>query len=449
MFLGTLLGSCGDAVFQQAYDKVKGRAGQADFLGRLVALDQRFPDRLALKVDLGAYYLTTGNADQAQAYLDRGAMLARSSGDENLKSILWADLAETALLRGDAEGAIGYADRALSHQEEKLGVIFTRAKAKLLKNDGSGALGDFRAGWLTRRSTMTAQDFGLFARTLVVAQDYSLAFEVLEAYRKSFPYESGTGLVESVCHENLRRYNEAVLSAFVDVIYQQSRGQIGTKQVLANLGALEVQIKARGTSSKESGLETLKALEAWTQGHWSRVVFDPALVAASLDARFFQLAALIETGRAQDSDLKAYGALENRFRDFPSYYLPLVRYFKDARKDGDYPGFPELAEKVVNLAPLGPAAQEGRGALARGYGLPPASAQAVLTRSEVDQALGRGELSLVLPLLGLADNPSTQRAVDRLTTLARGPAWRATLSSLQVKTSGRTKERLNLVLSNR
>ena len=451
LVFASAFGACADPAFEQAFDEVKARAGQPDFLVRLVALDQRFPDRLALKVDLGAAYLQAGEGEGARAYLDRGAELAAFSGDEGLKGVRWANLAQAALMGGDGRQAIDYADRALSRRDGRLGVIFTRAKAKLLTGDGAGALADFETGWQTRRETMVAQDFGLFARTLVAAKNFALALEVLEAYRNSFPYEPGTGLLESLCYENLGRPGEAVVAAYVDVNYRLSRGLVEPTQVLTNLRALEAEMQTQADPAK-SGLVALQSVEAWSLGRWSRVSFDPGLLEASADACFLHLAALVATGGATGSDLKAYLGLEPRFRDFPSYYLPLLLHRSITSDAEGNPGVREMAERVVNLAPQGPAAREGRAALAKEYGLPPASAEALLTRVEVDQALARGDLSRVLSLLGLPDNPSTQQAVDRLTSLVRSPAWRTALTSLQSDPKAapsRAKERLNLVLANR
>src|SRR4029079_5980228 len=124
----------------------------------------------------------------------------------------------------------------------------------------------FKTGWNTHRSTMTAQDFGLYAQALVAAKDYALAFEGLETYRDPLAYEPGRGLVESVCLENLGRYDESVLTALVDVDYQRSRGLITPAQVLQNLSTLEAKLAAKGLAPEKSGLTTVRAALAWSRG---------------------------------------------------------------------------------------------------------------------------------------------------------------------------------------
>ncbi len=109
--------------FEKSFTDLEGQSGHPDFLPALVALDQKFPDRLALKVDLGAYYLARGDRNLAQGYLSRGEALAGASSDEKLKSVLWADLAQAALLGGDGDTALKYAGLSLQNKEEKLGVI--------------------------------------------------------------------------------------------------------------------------------------------------------------------------------------------------------------------------------------------------------------------------------------------------------------------------------------
>ncbi len=214
--------------------------------------------------------------------MGRGEELAATNDDSQLKSILWANLSQLAFLNQRSTEAIAYADRALQLGGDRVGVIFTRAKAQLVKGNQKEALADFRAGWDSRRMTMTAQDYGLYAKALVAEKQYAQALEVLEAYRDSLPYEVGTGLVESLCYENLGRYDESVLAASIDVNYQLSRGLIPLSRVLENLRNLESQIKSRGVAPEKSGLTTLKAVEAWTTGDWQKVEFDDNLLAASL-----------------------------------------------------------------------------------------------------------------------------------------------------------------------
>jgi len=451
LLLTSMIGlvSCGDSAFEKDYQEAKKHAGQPDFGTALVSLDQRYPDRLAVKVDLGALAMASGAWDQARSYLGRGETLAGSSSDNELKSVLWADLAQLWLLKGDDDQALVYANRSLQNKDEKLGVVFTRAKARLVKGDQKAALADFQQGWDSRRSTMTAQDYGLYAKALVAEKNYARALEVLESYRDSLPYEVGTGLVESLCYENLGRYDESVLAAYIDVNYQQSRGLIPGSQVLTNVRNLETRIKSRGLAPEKSGLTTLKSVEAWVTEDWQRVDFDNTLLASSLDARFLKLAAILEVGRPGAADLQAYSELERRFHDFPSYYLPLIHYFRDVRKDVRNAGFAALAEKVVNLGPDGPWAGEGRRALAQGYGLAPDQSSGLLTRAEVDRALGQGDWAKILRLWTTPDNPSVQYSVERLQSLVQDSTLRATLRSLETGASGKAKERMNLVLQGR
>ncbi len=272
---------------------------------------------------------------------------------------------------------------------------------------------------------MTALDYGLFAKTLMADGQDAEAINVLEAYRDSLPYEVGTGLAESLCYENLGRYDESVLAAYVDVNYQESRGILAPAKVLENVKTLEATIKSRGLAPEKSGLTTLKAVESWVVGDWKKVDFDDRLLAVSPDARFLKLGSLLQGGRVGDEDLKAYSDLERRFRDFPSYYLPLLHYLKEDRKEVRSAGFAVLAEKVVNLAPQGPWGDDGRRALALGYGLPVETSPALLTRAEVDQAIGQADI-------GKSSNSGEFLTILRPNTPSRGCArW------LKTRRSGR------------
>jgi hypothetical protein len=238
-----------------------------------------------------------------------------------------------------------------------------------------------------------------------------------------------------------------VLAALIDVDFQRSRGLISSGQVLENLKTLESTIAARGLPAEKSGLNTVRAVTAWIQGDYKKVDFG-GLPASSPDARFVALSARLFAGAARDADLKAYAVLENRFHDFPSYYLALIAYFRDTRRDFRNNGFAALAERVVNLAPLGPDALKGRKALALCWNVPADQAAALLTKTEIDAAsLNDPRL---LRLLATTDNPSVQYALVKLQReVAASGEIRGFLNSLEASASGRVKERLNLVLQSR
>jgi len=241
---------------------------------------------------------------------------------------------------------------------------------------------------------------------------------------------------------------EVALAALVDVDFQRSRGLIASEQVIQNLKTLETKIASRGLPPEKSGLTSVRAAAAWVQGDFKKVDFDDRLLATSADARFLRLSAQLRTGRVGDADLKAYANLEARFHDFPSYYLALLSYFRDTRKDYKNDGFAALAERVVNLAPAGPSAAEGRAALALAWSVPADQASSLLTKAEIDGMLP-GDPKLI-KLLATSDNPSVQYAVIKLQQwAAAGSGSRSLLTSLEASSSGRVKERLNLVLQSR
>ena len=439
---GAVLCGCSSESFASEYAAI-GRS--ADPGPALAALDQKYPNKLELKIDLGARSWSAGNLRQAEAYWRRAETLAGTAGPA-ADAILWADLAQAALLRGDQDAALTYADRAVEYRDEKLGAVFTRAKAHLARHENQQALADFKTGWNTKRSTMTAQDYRLYAKSLMDVQEYAQAFGVLESYRERFSYEQGTGLVESACLEHLGRYDESILLAWADVDFQQSQGRISKTQTAANLRALESKILVRNVPPDRAGLMTVRAVRSLTEGG-RPPGFDAGLLAVSPEARLLEIGVRLRSGHVSETDLKTYAALERRFRSFSSYYQALLVYLRDFRRDVGSEGFVRLAERLVNCAPAGPQAAEGRAALALAWGIPREFAPVLLTQEEIDRLLP-GDPRLT-SLLTAPDCPAVLHTIEKLRGSASNQEVRSLLVSLKNSCAGLAKERLDRALQNR
>lgn len=228
---------CGSS-FATTYDAwTKGKTGQALY-DELLRLDQAYPNRLRLKIDLGERLLSAGDLEGAKTYLDRGDRLVGPFVDSHLKYILYADQAKLNLRMGAFQGALAYSTKAIAcSSDDELGVIFTRAKTESAFDDKSAALKDFDRGWGARKASMSAEDYRAYALALKGAGRDADAICLLGDYQKAFPYDPGLGILESGCYEKLGDIRAAILSAFKDYEYRRSFGGLSDKALAEGMDA--------------------------------------------------------------------------------------------------------------------------------------------------------------------------------------------------------------------
>jgi tetratricopeptide (TPR) repeat protein len=455
----------GERAFQQSYERAtSGRQGE-ELYRALLALDQRYPDRLVLKVNLGALLLAAGEYEQAYAYLSRGERLLRRSRDPRLHYLLYGNLAEHGLRTGRYQDSRGYAERALQTGcDDEIGVLFTRAKALAAEGSLEPALRDFAEGREQQGARMNLEDFTVYIRTLRRAGAAEPALELYQERQLRFGYLPGQGLEESLLYEELGRIEESLLSAFMELEYERCQGLTDSGTVLRNLSAVAQRLSLSAVP-REASAALLRGYRLYILQEWrgAEAAFRAALglgaagavgapAAAHPFGELLPLACALERGASLE-ELEGYAALETRFRDLPSYYHHLWRGLR--RGGGSYAlGTARgVLEKTILLAPAGPCAAECRVELGRLAGLSPEQGTRLLLGPELSAILRRvreerqpDHLEPVLALLGLPDNLYTTAALLTLQEAASLPAVAGYLQSRREEAEGRLRERLSGLL---
>jgi len=432
-------------VFQESYDRIAAEKQGGELMLALESLDQEYPDRLIVKVNLGSLLLASGQLERAYAYLSRAETLVGKRSDRHLKYLLYASLAECKLRQSCFSESINYADLALEQEpEDAVGVIFTRAKACSACGQRQQALADFAHAHSQRHAQMNLEDYCTYIHLLIVEQSFAQAIDLYRDRQRRFGYLPGQGLEESILFERSCRIDEAVLSAFMELEYQRSQSGVQDDKILENLNNLE-------KSLRDPHADLLEALRCYIEGNWRRAAELFGGFTASLShpfGRYLLLASTLERGAAIE-DMNLYVDLETDFKDFQYYYYHLWRGLRKGAGHYSFATARVLLEKTILLAPGSETADESRIELGRLIGLSPAEARQLLLKTELDMILGQvvhdhnpDPLGAVMHLLSVPDNIYTASALLELQEIISLPFITAYLEEQKNKAEGRLKERL-------
>jgi Flp pilus assembly protein TadD len=448
--LSVFLVACGGSFDSIYASSIKGKTGQALF-DELVRLDQAYPDKLSLKIDIGARLLSAGDIKNAKNYLDRGEKLVGLFTAPKQKYVLFADQAELKLREGNYKEALAYANKALSASpKDELGVVFTKAKAESALKDGAASLKDFDKGWQSLKTSMSAEDFQSYAAALVAAGRDSDAIEVLGEYQKTYPYDPGVGFLESGCYERLGDMSAAILCAYKDFEYGRASGLLSEAVLSDALDTALKKVDSKSSSSRKELERLVACIKAFMRGTWN--------VSASIPAKGFgeyiAVASKLEAGTASTSDLERYLVLEPSMRSFQAYYLHLWRGLrKDTRAYSVKTARPVL-EKCIALAPSSSMALDSRKELGRLLGIGEIAGGKLLIPAEIDAIFADiiagasfSRLDPVMTLLDTPDNDYQLACMYALGKVSSDPALKAYLAKRAKSSSGKLKERLTYILS--
>jgi tetratricopeptide (TPR) repeat protein len=451
---------CGgaSAAFQSEYQAIRERAAGQELFNALLDLDQKYPDRLDLKTEIGAYLLAAGDVEKARLYLTRAKSLAGRSRGGILKASLFAHLASLALAESRYQDAIDCANTSLrENSRDPSGVIFIRAKAYLGLGVKSESLADFLEGWNDARSAMVAGDYRIASSLMADQGRLEEARAVLFEYQRRYAFVPGTGLMESMILEKLGRLGESVLCAFKELEYQRYSAGAEDAAVLANLWTLS---RALSDGNAKAVAETLIA---FVQGRWSDVVRDARQLEslfADPFARYVLLSARLEsadrtrTAGAAAATIMEYQALEPSLRGLAGFYYHLWRGMKKGGGAYTLVTMQAILEKCILLGPTTAYARETRREIGRLLGLAPTDAEKLLLGAELDAiasaVVSRADLSAlnsVIELLAIPDNSYEMAGVMVMRQLKRIESVDSFLHEQAGSAHGRLKERLGFILS--
>jgi len=447
MLFFVIVVSCGES-FEKLYEsQTTDKSGQ-ELYQALLRLDQTYPNKIKLKINIGTMLLVSGDLAGAKAYLDRGEKLVGVFTDKETKYALFSSKAELALREGDPSEALKYAEKAISASKtDRKGVVFTRAKAHVGLGNTKDALNDFDKGWSEHKDTMTAEDFRAYAIQLVKGGRDSDAIEILRVFQGKYPYEAGVGLIESGCYERSGDLKSAILSAFKEYEYARAFGGLSDKDLTSSL---DIALAKSERISRKALERFVAAIKSFVNEEWTGV----GDIDASGFGEYIVLAARLENGNASTMDIERYLLMESSMRSFQAYYYHLWRGLRKIARANGTSGIRSVLEKCISLSGSSHMAKESRRELGRLIGIGESAGENLLMQQEIDAILasviGGGSFSLLDPVLALLDTPDNdyqQSGMYSLIRLASDPALKSWLDGKAKNAKGKLGERLNYILS--
>ena len=451
----TLVSCSGDADFAKAYSSLNRTKGVEKLLTDLVRLDQAYPDRFPLKLEIAMLYLQRGEPDAAAPFLERARTLSGRHITPADNATLCGGLAIVFYARGEYAKAVKFGKEALATRADEAAAFgFITGRALLAQDKQQEALEYMDAAWKRSKPSMSMEDYRAYGRALESAGRNQDLVTVLDSYEASFPYEPGTGLMQSAAYERLGDLDASVIAAFKEAEYAIAYGASRAADVRKNLLAIGRKLDDKTFNPSGAGKSALEAVSAFARADWTLAegLFEQRNGTWSFE-RYMFLSARIETRKATAADIDAYAALLPSLRSLPPYFYRLslgLRILGAQSTDK----IADLLESAINLAPRAEAARIYRKDLAVALGLAPADGSRLLTKAELsaaaDKAAAAEESSLLEPLVGtleLKDNRTTLIAVGILRAFAQDARHRSFFVDRLSASSGRTRERLEYILA--
>ncbi len=420
----------------------------ADPFTVISAIDQEHPADPRIKTELASFLLLSGRIDEADAYLAKAEVLAKGNADVAAVAALRARI---AVERGDWVSAKRLAGTALKRDDsDASGAVFPLARALAASGDRDGARTRFSEALKTKATLATRSDWRFWIRFLSEDEPES-ALDALAAYESAFPYEPGSGLVESSLRERTGDKDGAVLAAFKDGLNAYEAGAVGIEELEFRLSELERVLADSVANPAGGGLAALETARAYLRADWAAAARALTRVTTRSSAKAW-IGATAGLAPGDAASERAFVEAETAFGFLPSYRLRFASAFAGDRTR--LASVRAACETGIDLAPSGPLAVALRRELGRALGIDVAESGKLRTRGELEAAGYRAAASrdpaFLAPAIGtfeLPDNDYTLFAVGLVKGFASEPVFRSALERELGTSSGRRAERLRYALA--
>jgi tetratricopeptide (TPR) repeat protein len=448
--------SCaGDSDFQQQLTRLGQEKRGVELFNALLELDQKYADKIELKIKLGQMLLDSGDIDKASSYLKRGEGLINAVTDNRLKTELFYYLGILNYIQGKAAESLVYAEKALVATKDDSLSHFLKARSLYQMGDKEKSYELYKQYWPKDKGFMNKEDLNFYFAGAVEQKEYERAIEILDTYQLLYEYIIGQGVQASTFYEQLKNVNCALFAACMDLEYLRYLEAIDDKKLSATFTDLAVKIADKSLYPDRQSRDTLKAIEDFFQNNWAAA--QKELKKISEKHAFLQYMLLVcelETEGASQDRLKAYVSIEQYFKGLPGYYYHFWRGMKKGQGEYSFSTAKAVLEKCILLASKTRFARETRQELGRLLGLTEKEGEKILLGAELDlifNDLVAGKditlLDPVLELISLPDNVYEMAAVLMLRQLqTRIPRVKTYLEQKKAKVSGRLGDRLVMVL---
>ncbi len=380
IFTSLLVLSCGknEKAFQADFDTaVKGKQGE-QLLNALKELDVKYEDKLILKINLSALYLSVGELEKAVAYLNDGLPLAEKSKKPEEKYMFYANYAEYLLRDEKYKECEKYARISLENTEQDtLGVSLTLAKSMTALKKYTEAYNIFKESWKNIGLLFSEEDINAFIFILsqVPSSQENLVIHVtlLDELRVKNPQLNKLGLDQARLLERAGAPLSALVAILSEIEFSRYKGTIDNAGIERNLNALAA--KFNNPDFKERGQAGLKMIEGYADfinERWDRADAVFTQLNPELPMTFYyylRLASRLQTGFGTKEDFGAYVSLERNYSTMQGYYYHFWKGLKKAGTDYTKEAAEPALRGCIIASPYTGYAEQSRVELGNLYGV--------------------------------------------------------------------------------
>ena len=315
-----LIASCERNTMNAEYKRIKTSGLTGDALRiALTEFELKNVTHFSSKVDLGGFYLISGNIQRASDFFRRAKAVIPKSPNRETRTdiaILYGSLAQISLLQGEYAKAMDYVKKAIAVDSEK-SKLYGFIKARILNAQGKQeqSLALFDELYQNQQYLMGDDDIRTYMYLLARANRFTDASVIVDLYFERGPFFHGLGLFASGVYENAGQPKKAILAAFLDFEYYSGYFETNYRHFLENIDNLERQLYLTGVLAEaEPVLYLLRSLYD-----------DSGVIIDRRHTNFFVeeyciLKRKIQTNTLTPAEFEQFLQLERYFTQFPVFY---------------------------------------------------------------------------------------------------------------------------------
>ena len=405
-----------DSYLAEMETLIKEKTGD-ELLEGMIALDKKYNKVLMLKINISGMLLMKDEVKLAGDYLKAGLPLVKKSTNDGEKYVFYTNMAQYAFKSKDPNKSIDYAKQALEfNKEDPLGVTITMAKAYANKEDPISALKLMKEQWAANPSKFSDEDMfyllSLLGNEPDSTENLTIVVSVADEFLIRKPSITGIGIQQAQDLERAGYMISALVATFSEMDRMRCLNKIKDENIYDAIKEAKTNF-----SPDSPHVKFLDGFKAYIDEDFdaASAVFDSITPEIQLNYySFLQMACRANSSKTSRELVNAFGALEDKFPLFQSYYYYLWTSIRknDLLSKEDQ----SLMEQCILSNPTSRFGIETKKALGKLYGLD--DGENILLPDELTVYLMRvknGEkpeiLEPVAKLLEMKDNPFKENAL--------------------------------------
>ena len=405
-----------DSYLAEMETLIKEKTGD-ELLEGMIALDKKYNKVLMLKINISGMLLMKDEVKLAGDYLKAGLPLVKKSTNDGEKYVFYTNMAQYAFKSKDPNKSIEYAKQALEfNKEDPLGVTITMAKAYANKEDPISALKLMKEQWTANPSKFSDEDMfyllSLLGNEPDSTENLTIVVSVADEFLIRKPSITGIGIQQAQDLERAGYMISALVATFSEMDRMRCLNKIKDENIYDAIKEAKTNF-----SPDSPHVKFLDGFKAYIDEDFdaASAVFDSITPEIQLNYySFLQMACRANSSKTSRELVNAFGALEDKFPLFQSYYYYLWTSIRknDLLSKEDQ----SLMEQCILSNPTSRFGIETKKALGKLYGLD--DGENILLPDELTVYLMRvknGEkpeiLEPVAKLLEMKDNPFKENAL--------------------------------------